>query len=802
NGQPIGGACFELVQADGASAEFCDTTDFETPDFANNGNTGFFGVPSGSYTLRLSQELDGVTVDDQQVEVLAGQQVTETITATVTQEDEDDDPLVIQTEDDAATGDLVVLRQDQDGNTVGGACFEILDANNTPVAEGACDEDGDVADDGRIGIFDVPEGTWLLRESRTPDGFEPAPDQLITVVAGSVVEQASQSASSEDDESVVEETEEPTVEPTATTTEDDEDEAQEPGNLLITLVDADGQPVGGACFELVQDDEVVIESCDTAQFERNPDNGTTGFYGVPSGTYTVRNSENPDDLPLADDVEVDVTTSPPDVTDTIQLPAGDAPDETPTPSPTSTPTEIPTETPTTEPTSESVGIDTGDLIDLAGRQDDEPGPPGDLIVTLQDGEGQTVGDACFQIVQEGQSPITSCDSDDPFPDNGNTGFFGVPSGTYQLTQTQTPDGTNAIEQTEVVVEAGEVQTEIVTPSAVGGQDDEDDDDQGVSISQGEDGQIIGTGDDTGGQLNVDVSGFDGTIICVELNTGGGIGLTNPPAACDNGIGDENDDQGEIGLANIPPGVYTLTVISGANGVEPVEVTIVEGERAEVELSQVVPTPTVAPTQEPTTGTLRIAVTDPDQNLLGGACFDISNSSGAFSFCDDDGNGIIDIPDVAFGTQTVTQTDAQIGFSPAGEQQIDVTLEDQNTELALTNEPAVGTIQVVSVGPNDNLLPGACVSVDGTDPQCDDDQDGVITVDVASTGVERTISQAVAPEGFEPAATQTILVESSETTEVVFTNELATGSIRVVSANADGAALAGACVALDGGEPLC
>ncbi|MGI8975212.1 MAG: SpaA isopeptide-forming pilin-related protein [Thermomicrobiales bacterium] len=823
NGQPIGGACFELVRADGASAEVCDTTDFETPDFANNGNTGFFGVPSGSYTLRLSQELDGVTVDERQIEVIAGQQVTETITAAVTQEDddeEDDQSTTGRSLIDGPVGDLVVLRQDQDGNPIGGACFEILDANNSPVAEGACDEDGDVADDGRIGFLDVPEGTWLLRESRTPDGFEPVPDQLITIVAGSVIEQPAQGASTDDDEPLVEEIEGLALEPTATPAEEDEDEAQGPGNLLITLVDADGQPVGGACFELVQDDQIIIESCDTAQFEQNPDNGTTGFYGVPAGTYTVRNSENPDDLPLADDVEVDVTTSPPDVTETIQLPAVETPEEIPTSSPTSTPTETPTETPTTEPTAESVGIDTGDLIDIADLQeDDEPGPPGDLIVSLQDADGDTVGGACFQIEQEGQSPITSCDSDDPFPDNGNTGFFGVPSGTYQLTQTQTPGGTNAIEPTEVVVEAGEGRTEIVTPSAVGGQDDDDDDDQGVSISQGEDGQIIQIGDgeegdnggddagddnggDESGRLRVDVSAFDDTIICVELNTGGGIGLTDPPAACDNGDGDTNNSRNRIDLRDVPPGVYLLTVISGAEGIEPVEVTIVEGERAEIALSQVVPTPTVAPTQAPTTGTLRITVTDPSQNLLGGACFDVGNNSGTFNFCDDDGNGIIDIPDVVFGTQTVTQTDAQIGYALADEQQIDVTLEDQNAELAVVNEPAAGTVEVVSVDADDNLLPGACVSVDGTDPQCDEDQDGVVTLEVASTGVESTISQAVAPEGFEPAATQTILVESNETTEVVFTNELATGSIRVLSANADGAALAGACVALDGGEPLC
>ena len=35
-------------------AEACDTLQFESEEFANNGNTGFGGVPAGTYTLRLT----------------------------------------------------------------------------------------------------------------------------------------------------------------------------------------------------------------------------------------------------------------------------------------------------------------------------------------------------------------------------------------------------------------------------------------------------------------------------------------------------------------------------------------------------------------------------------------------------------------------------------------------------------------------------------------------------------------------------------------------------------------------------
>ena len=62
DGQPIGGACFQLIDQNGnVAGEACDTQDFESEQFADNGNTGFFGIPAGSYTLRMSNALDGVS---------------------------------------------------------------------------------------------------------------------------------------------------------------------------------------------------------------------------------------------------------------------------------------------------------------------------------------------------------------------------------------------------------------------------------------------------------------------------------------------------------------------------------------------------------------------------------------------------------------------------------------------------------------------------------------------------------------------------------------------------------------------
>ena len=364
---------------------------------------------------------------------------------------------------------------------------------------------------------------------------------------------------------------------------------------------------------------------------------------------------------------------------------------------------------------------------------------------------------------------------------------------------------------EITIEAGGTGTEIVNPAATGGQDGNEDTEgeDGLVIEQGGDDQVIrdevnpdDEEEETGGRLTVDVSELEGQDICVQLNTGGGISLVNPPTACDNSDGDENDDEGVIELINIPPGAYVLTVTSGADNVESLEVTIEDGEETDVELFQEVAVPpTQTPTPAPTTGTLTIRVTDSQGTLLGGACFDVENDSGALSFCDEDGDGVIPIPDVVFGTQRIEQTEAPVGYLPADEQEVDVDLANQDVELTVVNEPALGTVEITSENQSGDELTGFCVSVSGNDPVCDNGG-GVIELELPVTGVEQPVVQTTAPDGYQPAPDQTVLVEQDDTVEVVFTNQAATGTIRVVSVGASLNPLPGACAELDSDSELC
>jgi N-acetylmuramoyl-L-alanine amidase len=78
---------------------------------------------------------------------------------------------------------------------------------------------------------------------------------------------------------------------------------------------------------------------------------------------------------------------------------------------------------------------------------------GDLIVTVTDQYGQSVPDVCFDLYSVDGWVASSCDANDAIPGNGNSGFFGVPSGAYTVVATSAPSGV-VIENHEAWVDAG------------------------------------------------------------------------------------------------------------------------------------------------------------------------------------------------------------------------------------------------------------------------------------------------------------------------------------------------------------
>src|SRR5690606_27152501 len=109
-----------------------------------------------------------------------------------------------------------------------------------------------------------------------------------------------------------------------------------------------------------------------------------------------------------------------------------------------------------------------------------------------------------------------------------------------------------------------------------------------------------------GSVVVDLTGVDqsGGVVCVDLNTAGGIGFLDAPSACDNAEGDVDSAAGVIRIDGVAAGTYQLNVLQGPaelTQAEPQSVTVEDGGTAQVSLAITAPEPTAPtePTPEPT-----------------------------------------------------------------------------------------------------------------------------------------------------------------------------------------------------------
>ncbi|MBA2775561.1 MAG: hypothetical protein H0U31_02390, partial [Chloroflexia bacterium] len=798
-GNPIGGPCWHLIQDGNVVAETCDATDA----IPFNGVVGFFGVPGGTYTLSQTEVPEGSSqVEDFEVEVVAGQELREEVVASIDQPEDE-------------SGDVVVLRQDEAGNAVGGACFEIRDDFGSVVANEVCDEDGDVADDGRTGFFDVAAGTWAVHETRTPDGVVSAPPAQVTVPPDGVVDVQIQSSASVAAEPTAEAepTDEPVevlpLEPTEDLTEvlplEPTEDAVETatGSLQIDLYDPSGNLIGGACWQLVQDGAVIDEACDLEGTEdRFPLNGKVGLYDIPVGSYTLRLSLTPDGFETLEDQQIEIVEGDA-FAEVILQPSADEVGE-PTPSVEPTPTVASTELPTAEPTEASE-----ETVDPAVS---DRGDPGSLIVTLQDVAGANIGGACFELVNGGDVVASSCDADDDFPGNGRTGFFGVPSGAFTLQQSIAQPGTDPIDPIEVEVVADVTTEIIVTAPASAAQPTEE------LLPTEEPEATEEPVDDPSGQtgIRVDVSSLDQSSgpICIELNTLGGIGLANPPAACDNDTGDADGTPGVILLEDVPAGEYAFFITSGppeAISQQWPTVAIEDGAITEFQLDEVSPQaePTAEPTEGPAPGAIEVEVADVDGNRIEseGTCLTVDGLTA--SVCDnqagdeDSDPGVLLIEDLPAGVYTVIQDAAPSGFE-VGEGLPQVRVEegqvsDEDLNLAATT----GTIQIIAVDGGGDPIGGACWSLtsdtDGTVSQCDDESNGGIPDDGFATFAnilagDYALSQTEPPPGYGGVEDDNITVIAGENDPIQVTHEALPGSVRA-TISFDEAPVAGACLGI-------
>jgi uncharacterized surface anchored protein len=680
DGNPLPGACFSAYDGNDLVGQGCDVSD------GDDGQTRIefpFGA-EGRLDLRESRTPEGQeTAEAQDIELDPGEnQATATVgggPGEPTEEPTDEEPTEAVPTDETVTVDFVMV--DEAGNPVSGGCLSLEGVGEQ------CDDDGDAV----IRFENVqPNQSYNLSEPSAPEGYEQFDGASIDVGDTDVQFNVPHSQA--------------VTEP-------------ETGTLILFTVDENGNPIPGVCYE--------VTSFDEAQCDEDGD-GDMGLTDIPAGDYGARQDSVPDGYQL-DEQE------------------------------------------------QSVTVEAGEEVSLTFTSPTEQAETHTVNVSVSDQDGNPVGGACFAV---SDSSGEVCDDDQEA-----TVQFELTDGDYTLTMSTTPEGFETPGEQPFTVQGEDLDLQVqLTPTEEPAADN--------------------------GAIDVAVTDPDGFAIigaCVEISgpVSGEI--------CDNGDGDANGEDGLIRIENLPDGDYIVSVTQLPEGFEPAEPTNVNisgGATADAFLiSGAVPAePT--PTQAPDTGNLLIRKFDPDRESLAGACFNLIDANGnSIDVCDngdgdsDDRDGRIRVDDLAPGDWTVTETQAPDGYSGDEPQTITI-IAGETARVNFTNELALGTV-VVSTTDGASAIGGTCYELSGIGQQCDDDGDGALQFDAVPPG-DYTVTQISVPEGYSASdpVDQTVTVNAGESTQVDFVVSLAQGSLSVTVVDEEGNAVAGACIAVNDGTPVC
>jgi uncharacterized surface anchored protein len=669
-GQPLPGACFAIPEF-GFSA--CDDD--------LDGTVVFNAVPATPITLQETAPPAGyaavgavpLTVEVTGTRVLLPHQPSGEAAQATEEETPPAQPAETPQTAPAGANQVVLTLQDRTGQPVAGGCWALTPRGSAGTTQ-RCDGD-DGAEDGTI-VFDaVPAGRYRLDEVTTPDGYRPAESQNVQVADGA---------------------------PTQIAIEYREAQGQaqpqgQPGRLVIDVADADGNPMPQTCFDLSGPTD-LSDVCD------RQNDGRLNIPDLPPGEYTVTQTRTPQGFTLAAPTTVTVPDG-----DTVELPLVNA------------------------------------RASEAASQEATPANEGRVVVDVSQADGTPVSNACVTLADaSGETAVCDQSERDESDQEGRIEIAGVAAGTYTLT-VQPPDGLTSPAPTsvqivpdqptpvDVVLTAaaqqpangtltiraedaagnllpaacytieippggqsfgpycdedgnGEVKLEGVSPGPVAvveataptSAGPTEQTNQEIDVAAGQETEVAfrhGTAEAqaTAGTLAVRIADASGQPVAACVNVAGQV---ESFSVCDNSSDDADTEPGKIAIQNVTPGAYTLSLTGLPQGVAaPAEqqVEVVAGETATVEL-----------TVGSSPGTLVLFVEDENGERIGGSCFTLQSDAETLNdVCDQGDDGRLNIPDLASGAYTVTQTRAARDRQLAAPRQVTVQ-PGQTVELTLRN----------------------------------------------------------------------------------------------------------------------
>ena len=394
------------------------------------------------------------------------------------------------------------------------------------------------------------------------------------------------------------------------------------------------------------------------------------------------------------------------------------------------------------PEAQTVTVDAGQQADVTIALGTEP-QTGTLVINKQDADGNPLAGACFTV----DNGIEVCDNGDGDADSadGVIQINDLEAGRPVLRETKAPDGYEANKpRMRVTITAGETTTidvqndPLATPTPT----------------------AVPTGTLTA--LTTDDAGNPVGGVCYDV--------TNVGQVCD------EDGDGDMQLPDSAAGDYTVQQVSVPDGYEldpnPQTKTLEGGDSIEFDFVSA---------RQP--GSIVITKTD-GTNPLAGACFTVD---GGDEVCDngdgdtDDADGTITIENIVAGQHEIAESQTPDGYNGADAQTVDVQA-GQAAAVTFVNTQQTGSIRV-TVNDGQNPVADACVSVDGGDAVCDNDDndqnsdDGVIEIDGIAPG-DHTVTLSQKIEGLEDGGEQQVQVQSGETADVTLTLTPEAGAILI------------------------
>ncbi|MGE3797709.1 MAG: SpaA isopeptide-forming pilin-related protein [Thermomicrobiales bacterium] len=756
-GDPLGGACFTI-----GDIAVCDNDDTDVNEA--EGVIEVSGIPTGSVDITETSAPEGYAVAaPQSVEVVQ------------------DESALVTFVDALLTGSVQILKTDEAGEPLAGACFLV---DGQEICDGA---EGDESEsDGVILVSEIEIGPIVVSETSAPEGYALAAEaQTVEILVDAIVDVTF-------------------VNPLAV------------GTVSIVKTDADGEPLGGACFAVGD-----LAVCDNQDGDTNPDEGAIEVTGVAVGAVEVRETSAPENY---------VADAEPQNLDVAE--------------------------------NETVTATFVNTLSV-----------GSLTITKTDDAGELLAGACFSV--DGGENICDNDESDQNDADGVIGIANVPAGSWEVAESQAPEGYVAAEPQVVEILSGET-TEVTFSNqlAVGTirilkTADDSGEPLGGACFAIDGGEPVcddaeGDSDSTAGTIAIEATvgehtvsesqspeGYDAltppTTVTVELgetvdvpfvntrftgslritktdNRSGDFlsgacfsieGETSYGPVCDNNEGDANPADGVIVVQGIDPGVYTVTETTSPEGFALPEGPVAEnmvidgGSVADLAVENEPEGLSVRPTLPPA-GRLAIASVDDEGNPIGGACFGLSGAADVGPVCDNDEadldpeSGTIEIATIPTGLYTLEETTAPDGFMASAPQSVEIAL-DELTSVEIVHSAGTaetGSLRIRTVDADANPVGGACFSW-GSGSQCDNlsgDNDPAVG-EILITGLvagEYTVTGTEPPVGMILADSQTVTIESGQEATLEFAHEAApteTGGLEFVLNDADENPVPGACVAL-------